>query len=663
MKRLIAAALFVLLALPGIASESFTLTIPQRFDPSQESGEVRVRLSLSADPTGSQLVVGGATTINLGATQTVAGDSISFESLPGNRVMIRYKPLSNFSGDFCSGANAVEKNVELRFSGPQDVVDYRVSTFVVGAPMAECSNVSRRVADLAATITPNADGVAPALDAIYKGRLPIDVVMVIDKSGSIADIPPGAGPGSMTTKLMILRAAAQAFVANWREIDAPFDNIEWSEDRIGLVFFDSVAAPRVLPGADPPGNVFVQRGSSAPGGPWDPVIATFQTFNADSSTSIGAGINSAMEQWKIDPKNDVQVIVITDGMQNTPPLITPAPSGFLGLTPVSGLPQELRQRFIPILTIGFGTPAAVDEELLRNIALETAGRSYIGIDSTTMYDVFAMTLVSILKGNTASIATRQWGTIHGVAASAPHPVLVDKSARRVVFSVQWDPPGEQVLLLDAFRPGQSTPATPTRIEKLRYAYLQTFDLGRDTDIGKWTVRVRRNPKQRDKERAVPYTLNAFFLEKDLDYRLTVVPERATVGQTMKLRAEISYDGKPLTGLPPNAIRVRVLRPKASLASVLRRNKVKTQRASRGDRQTDTQGLFNALPASAIAQLRPSEAETVTLREESRGIYSVPIAKAAISGSYAFEVVLEWSDPRTGRVHREERVETFVAERR
>lgn len=70
---------------------------------------------------GAQLIVVGSTTLSLGDTLTVAGDSVSFLSASGNRVLIRYRALSNFGGDFCAGGGAVEKNVALRFSGAQDV--------------------------------------------------------------------------------------------------------------------------------------------------------------------------------------------------------------------------------------------------------------------------------------------------------------------------------------------------------------------------------------------------------------------------------------------------------------------------------------------------------------------------------------------------------------
>src|SRR4051812_20245860 len=100
MKRTILATfvLAVLAALPARADESFILDIPIRFNANQETGEAKVLLVLSAAPAGAQLVVNGSTTLNLGDTMTVAGDSVSFTTGSGNSVLIDYKPLSNFSG-------------------------------------------------------------------------------------------------------------------------------------------------------------------------------------------------------------------------------------------------------------------------------------------------------------------------------------------------------------------------------------------------------------------------------------------------------------------------------------------------------------------------------------------------------------------------------------
>jgi hypothetical protein len=72
-------------------------------------------------------------------------------------------------------------------------------------------------------------------------------VLVLDKSGSMADFAPGTGASpDQPSKAAILKSAMAAFVAQWLEIDQPtVDGGEWSHDRIGVVFFDNVIAPQM----------------------------------------------------------------------------------------------------------------------------------------------------------------------------------------------------------------------------------------------------------------------------------------------------------------------------------------------------------------------------------------------------------------------------------
>jgi hypothetical protein len=162
--------------------------------PQQETGEVRITLTLNAAPAGSQLVVKGNVTLNLGDTQTVAGDSVSYATAGGNDVRITYKPLSNFNGDFCSAFAPNQKNVAMRFAGAQDVTEYRMSTYIVAAPNVDCSAVYKHTGDTPATIIPVDDGVAPALTATNRGRHPIDLVLVLDKSANLATLRPAPAP-------------------------------------------------------------------------------------------------------------------------------------------------------------------------------------------------------------------------------------------------------------------------------------------------------------------------------------------------------------------------------------------------------------------------------------------------------------------------------------
>lgn len=664
MKRTTAILFTLALAIPLAASESFLLNIPLRFNAQQETGEVRIVLGLAAAPASSQLVVNGSTTLNLGGTASVGTDSVTFATGTGNAVQIIYKPLSNFGADFCDGAGASEKNIPMRFAGAQDVTSYRLSTYIVGAPAAECSKVSRRTGDAPASLIPNADGVAPELNAMFMGRLPIDVVLVLDKSGSMAGLPPGALAGA--TKAAILQSAIQAFVAQWREIDQPTpEGLEWSEDRIGVVFFDSTPAPQSLAGADPPANFFVRRGPGGPGPAhqWNAVFDNITTLAPGGATSIGGGINAGMSQWVADPAHDLFLVVVTDGMQNTAPLITPAGSGFLGLLPVSGLNQELRKRFIPIQTIGFGTPASVDADLLSHISLETSGVSFITINASDFFDVFGMTLVSILKGNTVSLALRRQDSMTGAGPSAPQSVIVDASAQRAVFSVQWSPPQRDALELEVFRP-DGTLAVPSSAEKAPQAALQSFDMKRK-DLGTWTVRVKRNRAAKlGPNMPVPYNLNVFFLERDLDYRLSFDTIHTRTGEGIRLRASVSYDGKPLTGLPANAIRVRVLRPNEGLGTILHDTKLADKSSGStttpaGDVLTPYDRKLARLGRRVLERILPREVATISLQDDKKGAYRATFDQTSIAGTYAFEVLLDWDDPRTGRVRREERIEQIV----
>src|SRR5437016_2541572 len=68
------------LSIPLSADESFTLNIPVRGNASQETGRVKITLTLDAAPAGAQLLLNGTTTMALGQTLSIGGDSVTFET-------------------------------------------------------------------------------------------------------------------------------------------------------------------------------------------------------------------------------------------------------------------------------------------------------------------------------------------------------------------------------------------------------------------------------------------------------------------------------------------------------------------------------------------------------------------------------------------------------
>ncbi|HEX8409472.1 MAG TPA: vWA domain-containing protein [Thermoanaerobaculia bacterium] len=643
MKRL-AVAVCALWATSAFAAEAFLLNIPVRFNANQETGEVRVLLELSAAPSGT-LVVDG-TTLNLGQTATIAGDSVTFESAGTAAVRITYRALSNFAGDFCQGGAATAKSVPMRYTGVPNITAFRMSTYIVAAPTVECSKVSKRTNDTPATLVPNNDGVAPALVATFRGRLPLDVILVLDKSGSMNELPPGAAAGGdVPTKAALLKSALLNFVAAYAETD-----VATVDDRIGVVYFDSSATPQVLPDGDAPTGFFGRRSTG-----WTSVTDKINALTPGGATSIGDGINEAVEEWAADPANDLFLIVVTDGKQNTAPLVANAPSGFLALPAVGGLPSELRQRFIPIQTIGFGTPGALDEALLQQISLQTFGTSFLGVNASTMFDVFGLTLVSILKGNTLGIGLRAGDTMTGAGPTAQRPVIVDRSAKRVVFELQWAPPRVNALDLEVFVPGSSTPATPTARRYTPQGAFQIFD-AKALPLGTWNVRVKRARSLSTED--VPYTLHALFSEAYLDYRITFDAIEPATGDAITMRAKVSYGGKPLDGLPAGAIKVRVQRPDEGLGTILAKTKTD------GGSTTSTGDVLSAYDVKVgqlgdLGRVTPKDLVTLTLVDAKNGVYAGTFKDTIVPGQYGFEVVLDWTDTRTGRLRREERLELHV----
>lgn len=649
MKRIL---LFLCLAFEAAASESFLLNIPLREDPSRLTAEVRVTLNLSAAPNAAQLVIGETTTINLGQTMTVAGDSITFEAGTGNQARILYRVDSNFvaPGNFCNAAIAATvKEVQMRFAGAQDIVDYRISSYAVGSPEFECSKAFKRVGDYPAFLVPFADAVTPELVATNKGRHELDVILVLDKTGSMAGLPPEADEGASASKAEILRAAMKTFVAQWTALDAPGEfGSEFPADRIGLVFFDSAATPQTVSG-----GFFVERGG---GNNWNAINTHIDTLAPGGATTIGGGINSAFTQWQLDPDHDLALIVVTDGMQNTAPLIEKIAGNVLTLAPVGALSSELRKRFTPMYSIGFGVPAVVDLELLQFIAVQTSGVAFLAVNEQTLFSNLGQTLVNFLKGNTISLTLQRNAAMTGAGPAAEETVTIDQSVPRMVVSVQWAPPHLGALDVDVIAPDGNR-RLPTSSDDTGQAKVYGFDM-RAGDAGAWRIRVKR--AQSTATETIPYTLSAFVLEKALETNIALDSAATATGDAIAIRARIAYDHKSLDKLPKDAIRVRVQRPAEALGTILHNTRVDALPPVGADAMTPYQRKVAALTNRALVQrLYPRDAETIVLTEERPGLYTGSIGNTSTPGLYAFEVVLDWNDPRTGRVHRVERLEKHV----
>src|SRR5690606_18571160 len=139
-------------------------------------------------------------------------------------------------------------------------------------------------------------------------RDPVDVMLVLDKSGSMSQHVPGLS----MTKWQVLQQSVQAFLESYRQ---------WGEDadRIGVTYFDHT------------------RGDFPPGGmiPFNPPMTPLPLTGTGSiqadmagrspggATCLGGGIIAGYDAFDAT-HNHRNMIIFTDGLQNMEPTVSQA---------------------------------------------------------------------------------------------------------------------------------------------------------------------------------------------------------------------------------------------------------------------------------------------------------------------------------------------------
>jgi hypothetical protein len=166
-------------------------------------------------------------------------------------------------------------------------------------------------------------------------------MLVFDRSGSMS--LPGT---SALPKIEEARAAASLFV---QLVHAGTGN------RVGLVSFSTTpSSPMDFPLAD-----VTVANKNALIGPAPFTGGIVGGLAPGGSTTIGGGLNAAYGQLPAGGTNPRNVLLFTDGLQNTPPMVNPTDSFPTAIT---------------IDAIGYGTPATIDGAMLTTLATPHRGQ-------------------------------------------------------------------------------------------------------------------------------------------------------------------------------------------------------------------------------------------------------------------------------------------------
>src|SRR5436305_8658955 len=447
-RSLLVFVLLIVIAVPGLAAVTgFTVTVPDRVTATVLVPIARVRLTLETDANAA----GATLNVKNGALdQTLSLSNLAQLLDPGNpassdtvvfrqdasvpsrvHIELGLRHIMNDPANFCVLGITGPQVYTMAFNGP-NVTGHRISSYGVGGLVnastpTNCTVAKRRIASTPATVS----GLPNLL-----GRMPLDIVLVLDESGSMMlDTP---GDPMPEQRMAVLKSSAQQFLALWETEPTP-GGTNLADDRLGLVYFSTdLDLPFPAPGM-PPKTQLIARGSFGapdPAHPWNPINTAIGMRNPTDLTAIGKGLQAAFDTFSTDP-NDPSVVLMTDGLQNVDPQITRTGVGPSFSLQLNG--TNLNAHGVPVITVSLGVPGGVDPELLDDVARQTAGRSRLTATSVGTANAFASGLVTALLGNTLLVATEGNDlTPAGANAGPPVSIPFDGSIRRVAFALGWN---------------------------------------------------------------------------------------------------------------------------------------------------------------------------------------------------------------------------------
>ncbi|WP_437621910.1 VWA domain-containing protein [Sorangium sp. So ce1151] len=608
----------------------------------------------------------------------------------------------NKDNDMTAGGVAEEKNYKITLAG---VTGYYVTSFSAPAFLVDtngggvleqkgfCGCVNRRVSTAAATL------VHVGGNAADRGRHRLDAVLVLDKSGSMSDpLPVSQNPQTPSSKWALLADSLQQFIGLW-EVNGMNPSPEMTNDRLGIVFFASDVQP-------PAGLTPRSMG-------WDALKnAVNHPTGPGGSTALRGGLAAGLNAVTGTTHEDKTLVLMSDGMQNVGPLISPlSTENVLGLPLTDGgSPVSLRAQCTPVVTLAMGIGSDINGELLAQIAEETGVTTKITPTDDLVASGFASALVDALKGNTLSTLAREKGEILQ-GDSAPVTLDIDGTIDHVIAVLSW-PDGRRAVgnlglpYLTVRGEGSEWNFAPTRKmdgdshEILRFdisaasgpvgsasptapGVLKGHDLrpgvpasgsSHRSPAGRWQFRVHRGavlgqlPDPRfmaqpaPTPKAVPYQLAIYAEEKSLDFRLQFIEARHRTGEPLRLVAEVGLNNKPIAAAGAE-LAVRVETPNGALGTELH------LRDDPGGPAVDPDQASSPYQKKLRNLLRDSDflaktgtklaASPLSLTPRGPGQFFVELSDTKLPGTYRFHFTLNIPGP-SGRIRRVETIETEVA---
>ena len=438
-----------------------------------------------------------------------------------------------------------------------------------------------------------------------------DVMIVFDRSGSMSE-----NAGGALTKMREAQDAAAMFVQMVRASGG---------NRVGLVSFSTSASLNFALAPVTPASKNTLIGAAPFTGGMVGGLTTGGT------TSIGGGLDAARSQLTPAGTNPRAILLLTDGMENQPPLsnaIAPLLSG------------------IKLNIVGYGTEATLDGPKLAALA-GAQGRYVLAPDGLQVRKFFAHAFGNIFEAGTLGDPEFVLASNENSAAPMSFDVCGEEA---ITVVIGWDHPSEHLSVALETPAGASVTSGSAGVESAAgrtWAFLRVPLPHSSERDGRWKVKVSRGFGQRVAASA-PLTLRYFVNVLALGgprLERVILRRRYYTGDAFNPLVTLSYaEG----GHPEDAsATVTITRPAQSLGSVLAIERLGAPVTVDGDVIPARQSTLRAIEARTGQPAVTYTRQTLALLDRPEatehsmghgGIFGLPMTDLFnVEGHFTFQV--------------------------
>lgn len=508
-------------------------------------------------------------------------------------------------------------------------------------------------------------------NAEFPAREAVDIVVVLDISGSMNSV----APGGTDKKIDLLKDAVEMFVRCWEPFSIP-------GDKAAVVYFNSTLATYPSPAALAPFQANANN-----------IIQDVRNVTATSCTGMGGGIKQAYDLLvgSAHPK----IVVFTDGMQNCSPKVLDDGSGDLviknstsgctscahtALVPAN-LEISLADKNIPIHTIGTGVSTGSSWWTLlvdmANQSHSTAKSHFTTEPDENLEDFFLEDLVECLKAD----PVEKVKTVRGVITQNDSPKQelfeLNSTVRQATFALSWrgTQRDDEALTFNLVAPNGNGTTIPTGLQQIqtgtfyRIATVR-FPLdvhgSRINPAGTWKLVIRPHNMEVSQ---VSYRAHLIVDDAEVRYHFDVPSGRYGVGEVIPLTFWSQAGNRTLTNLK-GTVTATVARPPIGFGSFLAKHRVSGNELAR---RIDLSGDRFALPAAkksyilmkneALRKELVPKIDKIKLYDDGRaehgdakamdGVYSALYKNTRRPGFYNFRFSVNARDAKVGTISRSE----------